>query len=199
MPTGRQVDSLTSNIGHLLWSGIVDKAKAEAVVAHLMGPELFSGWGMRTLADGEGGYNPIGYHVGTVWPFDNSFIAWGLRRYGFKEEAARDRGGHPRGGRSSSRAAARGLRAVPARADQVSRGVPDGLQPAGLVDRARRSCCCGRCWASNRSVTTSRRSRAAVEIGHLELLDIPAAGAAWTRSDAAASPHATTARCDRTG
>ena len=49
---------------------------------------LFSGWGVRTLAEGEGRYNPIGYHVGTVWPFDNSFIAWGLRRYGFKEEAA---------------------------------------------------------------------------------------------------------------
>ena len=54
-----------------------------------MGPRLFSGWGVRTLAEGEGRYNPIGYHVGTVWPFDNSFIAWGLRRYGFKEEAAR--------------------------------------------------------------------------------------------------------------
>ena len=50
---------------------------------------LFSGWGVRTLAEGEGRYNPIGYHVGTVWPFDNSFIAWGLRKYGFKEEAAR--------------------------------------------------------------------------------------------------------------
>ena len=54
-----------------------------------MGPRLFSGWGVRTLAEGEGRYNPIGYHVGTVWPFDNSFIAWGLRRYGFKDEAAR--------------------------------------------------------------------------------------------------------------
>ena len=53
-----------------------------------MGPRLFSGWGVRTLAEGEGRFNPIGYHVGTVWPFDNSFIAWGLRRYGFKQEAA---------------------------------------------------------------------------------------------------------------
>jgi glycogen debranching enzyme len=44
--------------------------------------------GVRTLAEGEGRFNPIGYHVGTVWPFDNSFIAWGLRRYGFKQEAA---------------------------------------------------------------------------------------------------------------
>ena len=86
---GRQVDALTSNNGHLLWSGIVDKSKAKAVASHLLGKRLYSGWGVRTLAEGEGRYNPIGYHVGTVWPFDNSFIAWGLRRYGFKEEAAR--------------------------------------------------------------------------------------------------------------
>ena len=85
---GRQVDSLTSNIGHLLWSGIVERSKARAIARHLLGPGLFSGWGVRTLAEGEARYNPIGYHVGTVWPFDNSFIAWGLRRYGFKEEAA---------------------------------------------------------------------------------------------------------------
>jgi glycogen debranching enzyme len=85
---GRQVDALASNNGHLLWSGIVDKSKAKAVVGNLMGPRLFSGWGIRTLAEGEGRYNPIGYHVGTVWPFDSSFIAWGLRRYGFKNEAA---------------------------------------------------------------------------------------------------------------
>ena len=85
---GGQVDALTSNNGHLLWSGIVDKTKAKAVARHLTGPRLFSGWGVRTLAEGEGRYNPIGYHVGTVWPFDNSFIAWGLRRYGFKDEAA---------------------------------------------------------------------------------------------------------------
>jgi glycogen debranching enzyme len=85
---GKQVDTLASNNGHLLWSGIVDKSKAKAVARHLLGPRLFSGWGVRTLAEGEGRYNPIGYHVGTVWPFDNSFIAWGLRRYGFKNEAA---------------------------------------------------------------------------------------------------------------
>jgi glycogen debranching enzyme len=88
-PDGRKVDALASNNGHLLWSGIVDKSKAGAVAAHLLGPRLFSGWGVRTLAEGEGRYNPIGYHVGTVWPYDNSFIAWGLRRYGFKDEAAR--------------------------------------------------------------------------------------------------------------
>ena len=86
---GTPVDALASNIGHLLWSGIVDKSKARALADHLMSDRLYSGWGVRTLAEGEGRYNPIGYHVGTIWPFDNSFIAWGLRRYGFKEEAAR--------------------------------------------------------------------------------------------------------------
>jgi glycogen debranching enzyme len=86
---GSQVDALSSNIGHLLWSGIVDADKAPSVAGHLLGPRLFSGWGVRTLAEGEARYNPIGYHVGTIWPFDNSFIAWGLRRYGYRTEAAR--------------------------------------------------------------------------------------------------------------
>jgi glycogen debranching enzyme len=86
---GRQVDSITSNIGHLLFSGIVDDDKAPRVVEHLMSDELFSGWGVRTMATGEGGYNPIGYHLGTVWPHDNSIIALGLERYGFRDEAAR--------------------------------------------------------------------------------------------------------------
>ena len=85
----RQVDSLTSNIGHLLWSGIVDEDKAAALVSHLMGERLFSGWGVRTMAVGEGGYNPIEYHNGTVWPHDNAFVAAGLERYGYREEAAR--------------------------------------------------------------------------------------------------------------
>ncbi|MDH6466103.1 glycogen debranching enzyme [Micromonospora sp. A200] len=86
---GRQVDALSSNIGHLLWSGIVEESRAAKIAEHLLGPRLFSGWGVRTLAEGEGRYNPIGYHVGTVWPFDNAFIAWGLRRYGFTDEAGR--------------------------------------------------------------------------------------------------------------
>ena len=86
---GRKVDSITSNIGHLLWSGIADSGRAAACVAHLMSDGLFSGWGIRTMAEGEGGYNPIGYHLGTVWPHDNSIIAMGLRRYGYREQAAR--------------------------------------------------------------------------------------------------------------
>lgn len=83
----QRVDSLTSNIGHLLWSGIVDQAHAAPVVAHLMDRPLYSGWGVRTMATTMGGYNPVEYHNGTVWPHDNSLIAAGLHRYGFDEEA----------------------------------------------------------------------------------------------------------------
>lgn len=83
----RKIDSLTSNIGHLLWSGIADPDKARHCVSHLMGDALFSGWGIRTMANTEGSYNPLGYHVGTVWPHDTSIIAWGLRRYGYDAEA----------------------------------------------------------------------------------------------------------------
>ncbi len=85
---GRQVDSLTSNIGHLLWSGIVDEEKTPACVHHLMSDRLFSGWGIRTMGTADGGYNPVGYHLGTVWPHDNSIIAWGLWRSGYRVEAA---------------------------------------------------------------------------------------------------------------
>jgi len=85
----RKVDSLTSNIGHLLWSGIVDEDKAPKIVEHLMGPDLFSGWGVRTMAMSEVGYSPIEYHNGTVWPHDNAIIAAGLARYGFRREAAK--------------------------------------------------------------------------------------------------------------
>ena len=85
----RAVDSITSNAGHLLWSGIAEDDKAQAIVDHLLGDRLFSGWGVRTMAEGEGGYNPIRYHNGTVWPHDNSLIAHGLARYGFRDEAGR--------------------------------------------------------------------------------------------------------------
>jgi glycogen debranching enzyme len=84
---GGQVDALASNMGHLLWSGIVDRERAATLAEHLVGPRLFNGWGVRTLAEGEAAFNPVSHHLGAVWPWDNSFIAWGLRRYGFGEEA----------------------------------------------------------------------------------------------------------------
>jgi glycogen debranching enzyme len=83
----RKVDSLCSNIGHLLWNGIVDDDRAKALRDHLMSPKMFSGWGIRTMAEGEGGYSPIEYHNGTVWPHDCSIIAAGLARYGFRKDA----------------------------------------------------------------------------------------------------------------
>jgi glycogen debranching enzyme len=84
----RQVDSLTTNIGHLLWSGIVDEEHAAATVKKLTGRELYTGWGLRCLAKSNPAYNPLTYHNGTVWPHDTSIVAEGLRRYGYREEAA---------------------------------------------------------------------------------------------------------------
>jgi glycogen debranching enzyme len=83
------VPTLTSNIGHLLWSGIVPAERVGALVTHLCGEQLFSGWGVRTLAEGQPVYNPIEYHNGTVWPHDTALIAAGLARYGRREEANR--------------------------------------------------------------------------------------------------------------
>ncbi|TDB71449.1 glycogen debranching N-terminal domain-containing protein [Micromonospora sp. KC723] len=88
-PDGTPVETLTSNIGHLLWSGIVTEERAAAVAGHLLSPALFNGWGVRTLAEGQLPYNPVGAHVGAVWPSDNSLIAAGLRRYHHDEEASR--------------------------------------------------------------------------------------------------------------
>ena len=85
----QQVPTLSSNMGQLLWSGLVSEDHLTDVVDHLMGEALFSGWGVRTLADNEAVYNPIEYHNGTVWPHDNSLIAAGLARYGRWEEAGR--------------------------------------------------------------------------------------------------------------
>jgi glycogen debranching enzyme len=83
----RPVDALASNMGHCLWTGIVDEDKAGRVAARLVGDDLFSGWGVRTLATSMVGYNPISYHCGSVWPHDNAVVAAGLMRYGFVSEA----------------------------------------------------------------------------------------------------------------
>jgi glycogen debranching enzyme len=85
----RPVDALTSNVGHLLWSGIVPTRRLDAVVDRLMGERLWSGWGVRTMSTEDRAYNPLSYHNGTVWPHDNSLIAWGLARYGRWPEAHR--------------------------------------------------------------------------------------------------------------
>lgn len=80
--------SVASNVGHCLWSGIVPQDRAERVVKRLMAPDMWSGWGIRTLSADHPAYNPYSYQNGSVWPHDNGIIAQGFRRYGFAKEAA---------------------------------------------------------------------------------------------------------------
>ncbi|MDQ4041182.1 MAG: amylo-alpha-1,6-glucosidase, partial [Actinomycetota bacterium] len=82
------VDGISSNPGHALWCGIVAPERASRVAASLASPELWSGWGVRTLSSSKAGYNPIGYHIGSVWPHDNAIIAEGLMRYGYRDQAS---------------------------------------------------------------------------------------------------------------
>jgi glycogen debranching enzyme len=86
---GAQVGTLSSDIGHCLWSGIVAAEKAPAVAQRLLSPELFSGWGIRTLSSLDSSYNPHSYHNGSVWPHDTALCILGLKRYGFDPEANR--------------------------------------------------------------------------------------------------------------
>lgn len=85
----RPVDALASNMGHCLWTGIVDPDRAALVADRLMSAELFSGWGIRTLGTSMAAYNPVSYHNGSVWPHDNALCAAGLARYGYMKAAQR--------------------------------------------------------------------------------------------------------------
>ena len=80
--TGRQIDAVASNAGHLLWTDAIPHARAAAVAERLLAPDMFTGWGIRTLSSRNPGYNPIGYHTGSVWPHDTSLVANGLARAG---------------------------------------------------------------------------------------------------------------------
>ncbi len=84
---GNPVDSITSNPGHCLGLGILSPEKAHSVAERLQAPDMFSGWGIRTLSSSSPAYNPMGYHVGSVWPHDNGIIAAGLRSLGYIEQA----------------------------------------------------------------------------------------------------------------
>ena len=88
-PEKRPVKTISSNAGHLLWSGIVHPERAGRVVKRLLEPDMWSGWGIRTLSSENPAYNPLSYQRGSVWPHDNGIIAMGFRRYGFAAEAAR--------------------------------------------------------------------------------------------------------------
>lgn len=85
----RPVAVATSNMGHCLWAGLLEPDVARAVADRLVAPDMFSGWGVRTLSDRAVAYNPVSYHNGSVWPHDNALIVAGLMRYGFVDHAHR--------------------------------------------------------------------------------------------------------------
>jgi glycogen debranching enzyme len=85
----RRVDARSSNMGHLLWSGIVLPERVGQTVDQLLSEDLWTGWGIRTMASDAAAFNPISYHNGTVWPHDSSLAAWGLARHGYTGEARR--------------------------------------------------------------------------------------------------------------
>jgi glycogen debranching enzyme len=82
-----QVSSIASNPGHLLWCGLPDPQRVDAIAERLLKPDLFSGWGLRTLSSQNPAYNPLSYQRGSVWPHDTLLAAAGLWRYGHYEEA----------------------------------------------------------------------------------------------------------------
>jgi glycogen debranching enzyme len=82
----RHVDTITSNPAQCLWSRLIDEDHAEEFVQTLMSASMFTAWGIRTMANSEKAYNPLSYHNGSIWPFDNVIIAAGLKKYGFVKE-----------------------------------------------------------------------------------------------------------------
>ena len=86
---GHVADAIGSNPGHGLWSELIIPERAADVAARLRGADLDSGWGVRTFAAGQPGYNPLGYHTGSVWPHDTGLIVAGLKKYGFHDDASR--------------------------------------------------------------------------------------------------------------
>src|SRR5262249_14981212 len=85
----KPVAVVSSNPGQALWTGIAEREKARRTMERLLTDDMFNGWGVRTLSENERRYNPVGYHLGTVWPHDNSIIAAGFRRHGFDGAAMR--------------------------------------------------------------------------------------------------------------
>jgi glycogen debranching enzyme len=86
-PDKRPARSVASNVGHCLAAGIISDEHMPRVVGRLFAPDMFSGWGIRTLSAEHPSYNPLAYHLGTVWPVENATIAFGLRRFGFDARA----------------------------------------------------------------------------------------------------------------
>ena len=149
-----QVDSACSNMGHLLWSGAVPPERVDAVVDALMGPGLWSGWGVRTMAATEAAYNPLSYHNGTVWPHDNSLIAWGLASYARWPETQRIVRRMLDAAALLRLRAARGLRRLARARTPRSRSPTRPRRARRRGRRARPSCCCRCCSACGRTATS---------------------------------------------
>jgi glycogen debranching enzyme len=86
-PDKQPVRAVTSNVGHCIASGIVDDDHLPRAVERLFAPDMFSGWGIRTLSSHHRAYNPLSYHLGTVWAVEQATTAFGLRRFGFDTRA----------------------------------------------------------------------------------------------------------------
>ena len=177
----RPVDSRCSNMGHLLWSGIVRPSASSDVVDQLLSEELWSGWGIRTMASDAAAFNPISYHNGTVWPHDTALAAWGLARHGYVAEARRI------GARSSRRpgtSTGRCRRCSPAtrgtrRRSRSPTRPPRGRRPGRPARRSSSSAC-----SSGSSPTGAAAARLDGDGRAPELARRPAASRACARTAA---------------
>ena len=159
-----QIDGIGSNMGHCLWTGIVDEEKAARGRARAHRSDgMFSGWGVRTLSESMRGYNPISYHCGSVWPHDNAICAAGLMRYGFVDEAHQVMLGLVEASRVVRQPAARAVRGHAARRCRLPGAATRPRAHRRRGPRRRRCCSCARCCASSptsgtRSCTSRPRS-----------------------------------------
>ena len=156
----RPVDSLASNIGHLLWSGIVPPERVDAIADALMGEDLWSGWGVRTMSAADVGYNPISYHNGSVWPHDNSLIAAGLARNGRWPEAQQHHPPHRRASPATSTTSCRRCSPASAARRRRSRSPIRPRRGRRPGPPGHRCCCCSCCSAWRPTVSGRRWCRA---------------------------------------
>jgi len=143
------ITSITSNPAHCLWGGLCDPERAEILRDRLMAPDMFSGWGIRTLSSTSPHYNPMSYHNGTVWPHDNSIAVAGLRRYRAHRRGRQSDRWHHGGRRSHAQLPLAGIvLRLPARRPIQQRpgGIPRLLQPAGVGRRGSLPPDAGRAW-----------------------------------------------------
>ena len=185
----KQVSALASNNGHLLWNDIVDQTKARAVAEHLLGRSSSAAGACVRWPRAKRATTPLSTTSARSGPSASSFIAWGLRRYGFKEEAARIAAGIADAADFFA-GRLRGVRGYPREQTKYPVQYPTACSRR-RGRPGRRYCCCGRCWASRpKDEHLVMDPALPSHIGHLELLDIPGGGVGSTRSVAGESTSA---------